>query len=89
MELFNLRLEASKHTKSEDWTLDDLEAVLKKLKNGKSKDASEFVNELFKLENIGIDLKHSILIMMNSIKQEIWNYVKLFQFTKEKEKRLT
>lgn len=62
---------ASKMNKSDNWTLENLELVLKKLKNGKSKDAYDLVNELFKLDNIGTDLKHSILMMLNSIKKEM------------------
>jgi hypothetical protein len=51
--------------------MEELEKVLSKLKNGKSKDPSNLVNELFKLENIGDDLKESVLIMMNKMKNEM------------------
>ena len=48
-----------------------LEKVLKSLKDGKCQDPAGFVNELFKLENIGNTLKESIFILVNKTKQEL------------------
>ena len=47
-----------------------LDNVLKKLKSGKAKDPTGFVNELFQKENIGDDLKKSLLILINGVKSE-------------------
>ena len=52
------------------WTMSDLEAVLKDLKNNKSRDPEGLSNELFKLNVIGEDLKRSLLRMFNSLKIE-------------------
>ena len=49
----------------------NLDTVMRKLKNGKCRDPEGLVNELFKSENIGTDLKESILILMNKIKHEL------------------
>ena len=67
-ELFQQRLQISKANKSPNWTLEDLEKVLDKLKQRKATDPTGLVNELFSSNNIGSDLKNSILIMMNKIK---------------------
>ena len=69
--LFQVRLEKSKATKSPDWTMEDLDKVLARLKSGKAIDPSGLVNELFMINNIGEDLKESILIMMNKIKDQM------------------
>ena len=65
--LFQLRLESAAKKKSPDWSLKQLSAVLKKLKSGNAQDPTGLVNELFQDENIGNDLKKSILTMMNKI----------------------
>ena len=49
----------------------ELQRVLKSLKTGKSKDPDEYIAELFKGGAVGNDLKVSLLMMMNWIKQEI------------------
>ena len=51
--------------------MEDLEEVLKSLKSNQSRDANDLVNELFQIENIGNDLKESILLLCNQIKTEI------------------
>ena len=68
-ELFLQRLQSSKNNTSPDWKMEDLERVLKKLKQKKASDPTGLVNELFMLKNIGEDLKESILILMNKIKR--------------------
>ena len=52
--------------------MDQLDNVLKKLKKGKATDPAGLVNELFMYEYIGDDLKNSLLVMLNKIKD---NYV--------------
>ena len=50
--------------------MDDLNIVLEKLKNEKSPDPFGFVNELFKPNVAGQDLKLAILKLVNRIKEE-------------------
>ena len=50
--------------------MDQLEAVLSKLKKGKATDPIGLVNELFMLKNIGTDLKESLLMLLNKIKDQ-------------------
>ena len=46
-----------------------LEAVLKKLQEGKSRDPNGWIRDIFKNEVAGMKLKVSLLILMNKIKQ--------------------
>ena len=47
----------------------DLDRALRDLKNNRSRDPDGFLNEIFKKDIIGTNLKHSFLIMFNKIKQ--------------------
>ena len=49
----------------------ELDKVLKSLKKGKGKDPNNYVCELFKEGVVGSDLKVSLLLMMNKIKEDI------------------
>ena len=69
-ELFQQRLEEAKQNRSPDWTEEDLDKVLNHLKAKKATDPTGLVNELFMPQNIGGDLKVSILKMMNKIKSD-------------------
>ena len=68
-ELFHQRLEISKQNKSPKWKMEELDKVLSHLKERKATDPTGLVNELFHSQNIGDDMKNSILIMMNKIKE--------------------
>ena len=68
--LFDERLKEAQANTTPDWTMEDLEIVLKQLKNNKSRDPLGLANELFKPINAGIDLKIAILKMMNQIKKQ-------------------
>ena len=48
--------------------MEDLEKVLRDLKNNKSRDFEGLINEIFKLEVIGDDLKESLMLMFNKLK---------------------
>ena len=50
--------------------MSDLDVVLRQLKNNKSRDPMQFSNELFKPENVGVDLKEACLKMSNEIKRQ-------------------
>ena len=54
--------------KSSDWKMTDLEKALSNLKNNKSRDYSGYINEIFKPDVIGEDLKNSLLLMFNKLK---------------------
>ena len=49
--------------------MSDLDIALRNLKNNKSRDHEGYINEIFKHECIGEDLKKSLLIMMNKLKK--------------------
>ena len=68
--LCELKLKAAKKNKTEPWTYNDLEKVLKSLKHSKSRDPLGLANELFDPKIAGDDLKSAILKLMNKIKTE-------------------
>ena len=70
-ELFGHRLDIATENKSPDWTPEDLEQVLKNLKNNKSRDPLGNANELFKPALAGEDLKLAILLLVNKIKNKL------------------
>ena len=49
--------------------MEDLEDALKTLKNGKCRDPEGLIREIFKEDVIGKDLKRSMLVMFNKIKE--------------------
>ena len=65
------RLYLAKQNKSPPFEIKELEEVLTSLKPGKSKDPDDYICELFKDGVIGVDLKTSILMMMNKIKDDV------------------
>ena len=65
-----MRLKICSETKTDPWTNEDIEYVLKQLKNDKSRDPLGYANELFKGGVAGKDLKLAILKIMNRIKCE-------------------
>ena len=86
--IFEMKLSLAGDEISSDWTMKDLEKVLESLKNNKSRDPKGFVNELFKIENIGDNLKASLLLMMNRIKKtsivpEIMRYANITTIPKK------
>ena len=66
--LFEIRLKVCKLRKSKPWTEEKLETVLRSLKMNKSRDPHGLINELFKPGVIGDDLKESLLLLFNAIK---------------------
>ena len=67
--LCNLRLKLTKSCEYNEWNIEDVDMVLRKLKLNKAKDPHGHVNEMYK--NLGKDGKLSLLLMMNQIKKEI------------------
>ena len=68
--IFNLKIKMASKNKSPDWSRADLEKALRYLKKGKSRDNQGLLNEIFRPEVIGEDLKNSLLMMFNKIKNE-------------------
>ena len=69
IELCKKRLEECSKTKTPDWSIEDVKYVLNNLKAGKSKDAYDLPNEVFKQDTAGEDLVIAITKLMNCIKK--------------------
>ena len=67
-ELWLSRLEYLKEKRTAPWNMNDLEFVLKGLKNNKCIDPVGMINEIFKNGCIGQDLKEALLMLFNGIK---------------------
>ena len=72
LNVFESTLKKSQCKKSPLWTISDLENVLNTLKKNISRDNDGYLNELFRPECIGEDLKHSLLVLMNKLKVELF-----------------
>ena len=68
--IFLMKLKLAESHKSKPWTLSDLDKALGDLKNNKSRDPEGFLNEIFKKNVIGTNLKHSMLLMFNKIREK-------------------
>ena len=68
--IFQLKMQIASKNKSKLWTMDDLEKALRTLKINRSRDPEGLINEIFKKKVIGSDLKNSLLMMFNKIKEE-------------------
>ena len=69
--LFRKRLKLTKLRKSPRWEIEDLQKVLKNLKNNKSRDPHWFVNEIFKPGVIRKYLEKSLLLLLNRVKDKL------------------
>ena len=81
--IFQGKLKIASCNKSELWNMGDLEKALKALKNNRSRDPDGLINEIFKKNVIGDDLKESLLIMFNKMKQQqiIPDFMKIANIT--------
>ena len=61
---YDMKLRISKLNTTEPWTMFELENAVKDLKVNKSRDAFDRINELFKDEVAGSDLKLAVLNLM-------------------------
>ena len=71
MNLYELRLESSRQIISSDWSSEEINKVLKSLKTGKSGDHFGLIYELFKPDCISDDLRKSLGILCNEIKNQL------------------
>ena len=69
--LFKQRLTNVKSVRSSPFSMEELTITLKNLTLGKSRDPDNLVCDIFKEGVIGDNLKESILMMMNRMKEEI------------------
>ena len=69
-DLFKLKWEKNKTTVSCDWTMKELEDVLKQIKKGKFRDPKGISREIFHPTIIGENLRKSLPIMFNLLKQQ-------------------
>ena len=70
-EIFEQRLKLARTEKSPPISIDELEKVLSKLKTVKSRDPKSWICDIFKEGVIGTDLKLSLLMMFNKMKDEV------------------
>ena len=63
------RLEVTSFTKAALLTRPKMDKVLKLLKNNKAKDPHGLINEMFKLSEIGDDMKESLFLMCSKIRE--------------------
>ena len=68
--IFKMKIKLARTNCSKQWTMSDLDSALKDLKKNKSRDPDGYINEIFKEGIIGDDLKLSLLLMYNKIKQK-------------------
>ena len=71
MELWKIRMENIKNVKTPEWNIEQLDEVLKSLKNNKTYDPHLMINELFKAGCIGEDMEEALLLLFNGIKEEL------------------
>ena len=63
-------MKLAERKRSKKWTTTDLEVALSQLKNNKSRDNDGYINEIFKKDIIGDDLKKSLLVLCNNLKEK-------------------
>ena len=68
--IFHLGMEKARSNTTSDWTMKDLEKVLKEIKKDKSRDPKGISREIFHPSIIGENLKLSLLTMFTKLKQE-------------------
>ena len=69
--LCNKRLEVARSIKTNEWNKKDICEILKNLKNNKARDPMGLANELFKDGVIGSDLKDSLVMFLNQVKDKL------------------
>ena len=68
--IFIQNMDKAKAKVTSDWTMKDLEQVLTEIRKGKSRDTEGISREIFHNTVIGNNLKLSLLIMFNKLKNE-------------------
>ena len=68
--LFNLRKQLCAKRESNPWEIKNLESAMKSLKKDKTRDPNGWINEIFKEDVAGTNLKISMLTLFNRIRTE-------------------
>ena len=71
-ELWSSRLVELMDRRTNDWSMIELEKVLKSLKSNKATDPILMINELFKEGYIGQDLQYALLLLCNGMKTNLY-----------------
>ena len=93
-ELWQSRMEELLQVKSPPWKMNELDKVLKSLKNNKTRDPLGMINEVFKIGCAGDDLKIALLELLNGSKcyqliPEFMNLSNITTLYKQKGSRLS
>ena len=82
-EIFQMKLKNAESKTTLPWKMSQLESALSHLKNNKSRDPEGYINEIFKSELAGRNLKESLLLLCNKLKQGklISNFMKVANIT--------
>ena len=67
--LWGERLQSLKVKQTPEWTLADLDSVIKSLKKNQTRDPSGLINELFLPGVMGKDMRSAIISLMNGVRQ--------------------
>ena len=68
--IFKMKMQLAESNESSEWSISDLENALNDLKRNKSRDNEGLINEIFKFDVIGENLKLSLLLMFNILKKK-------------------
>ena len=81
--MFEIILKTCANTRTDPWTIQELDKVLNSLKKDKCRDPKGLVNELFSTKVAGKNLKTSLLVLFNSIKEsdKIPSFMKIADIT--------
>ena len=66
--LWKIRKTILDRKRSQPWKLEDIESAIQKLKTNKSKDPNGWINEIFKSEVCGQNLKEALVMFYNTLK---------------------
>ena len=70
IKIFDLKMRLAETNNTKIWNMTKLDTALKDLKNNKTRDNDGLINEIFKKDSIGTNLKESLLKMFNKMKEE-------------------
>ena len=65
-----MKLKVARKNQTRPFTMQELETVLQGLCSGKARDPSGISREIFHLSKIGSDLKNSLLVLCNEVKNQ-------------------
>ena len=70
--LWKLRLDKVKKKISQNWTISDVDKVIKTLKRNQTTDPNGMINEVFLPDSMGSNLKAGLVNLMNGIKGNLY-----------------